>query len=562
MKDQTIPSSAFLGTARARLGQKLGLLIINQFRDYWYWYVVAVVSLYMTHWIQSYLPFLAKELAERVESGFSDLSLWQFAWLALGIIVFRTASRLFFFYPARILQRNLRVELMQKLESKSPYRYKNYSPGQIFQVVGNDMEEIRSLVGFALLQVGNVLIALLVLLPKLIEFNPRLVIGLLPMFLGFVLFALIVSRNRHIYRKMQDAQGDVQNFIMESYVGKKTIHNYHVTSVFTDLFKKSSWNELLYFYRAGIGVAISIPLVPFGVGLSLLWGAHIIFQNDLGASSLVLFSGFVFLFLEPLMFLSWIGVVFTRSIGAWNRTQELVTLLESSSAEEAFLREKNESVPLLFHVDFWEKELEVPIKERSINVLVGATGEGKSHILKQLAEVFKIRRETVSYVSQSPYLYNDTIQGNIFLGHKPSHDELVLAKEYLQIFELDYLDKDLDSLLSLEVGENGKRLSGGQCKRLCLIRSLFSKAQVLLWDDPFSSVDVILERDICQKIFSSPLLKDKTVIMTSHRLTTARRADQLILINKKIGIQESGNAREQLLNKDGYIYAHFKDQLA
>lgn len=554
-------------TTRAKLDQGLGRFILNQFVDFWPYYLGALVSLYFTHWIQSYLPFLAKELAEKVTESIDEISLMQFAWLALGIIIFRTASRLLFFYPARILQRNIRVELVEKIEKNSPLRYSSYSPGQIFQILGNDMEQIRALVGFALLQVGNIIIAMIVLLPKLFEFNPSLVVALLPMFIAFCLFSTIVAQNRYYYRKTQDAQGEVQNFIMESYIGKKTIKNYHAEKPFIKLFDDFSWQELWYFYRAGIGVSFSIPLVPLGVGLSLLWGSHIIFQQDLGTSSIILFSGFIFLFLEPLMFLSWIGIVFTRSIGSWNRIEELVSCLDKKSSHEEYLEKNNnesffnsDPPAMNFHVDFWNQKMKVVIQNNLWTALVGSTGCGKSEVLKQISEILKQKEQKLSYVSQEPYLYNDTIQGNIFLGKEVSSDRLKLAGKLLVLFGLDVLESTPEKLLALNVGENGKRLSGGQAKRLCLVRSLMDGAATLVWDDPFSSVDVILERKIMDDLRSMAVLEEKTVIMTTHRYSTARYCDNLIYLDRDQGLVEFG-PREKLLETGTKTYEHFKDQM-
>lgn len=543
-----------------RLQRSLTGLLLNQFKEFWPYYVGALLSLWATHEIQSYLPFKAKELAEMVESGAESVNVMTFVWLALGIIVFRTSSRLLFFYPARVLQKFLRVELLTRLEKVSPTRYKNYSSGQLFQVLFNDVDQLRALVGFALLQVGNIVIALLVLVPKIIEFNAHLIYALTPMLVSFILFTVIVSRNRHLYKKNQDMQGEVQNYIMESYSGKKTIKNYHAEDSFIEMFKQNSMRELMYFYRAGIGVAFSMPLIPLGVGLSFLWGAWIIKEQALGSSSLVLFSGFVFLFLEPLMFLSWIGVVFARSYAAWTRLKALVDKVALPSNDEVFLKEHNELAHKEFVVSFWEERLEIDLSPMDWTVLVGKTGCGKTYVIQQLAEALRLRGKDISYVAQDPYLYNDTLQANIFLGHDPTQEELDEAYELLKLFGLDYLAPSASKLLGMEVGENGKRLSGGQAKRLSLVRSLMSGATTLIWDDPFSSVDVILERSIITKLKKSRWCQGKTVLLSSHRLSTVVQSDAVIYLDKHEGIVEKGDVQE-LLNAKGKVYDYFEGQV-
>ncbi len=541
-------------------GSLLGFLW-RQFFDFFPLYVGALFCLYGTHWIQSKLPFYAKELADAVDTTMSEISLKKFVYLAIGIIFFRTSSRLLFFYPARLLQKKLRVELLARLENASPNRYQQFSAGELFQVLSSAMEDIRALIGFALLQVGNIIMALIVLVPKLIGFNEKLIIALTPMGVGFIIFTIIASQNKTFFRKAQDLQSEVQNFIIETYNGKQTIKNYHSEHSFVELFKGHSYKELLNGYQAGKRIAFSLPLVPLGLGLSLLWGAVIIKDLNLGASSLVLFSGFVFLFLEPLMFLSWIGVVFARSHGAWGKIKSVTELLDIESDKEKELVSLNQSTAKgEFNIPFWQDEVKLKLQLDFWMVLVGKTGCGKSEVLKQMSDLLKLNKEKISYVAQAPYLYNDTLLRNIFLGHEVTEEKKERAYELMQLFGLDYLEKSKESLFNMEVGENGKRLSGGQSKRLCLVRSLMSEAEFLVWDDPFSSVDLILEKQIVAALRASNYLKNKYLILSSHRLSTVKLCDEVIYLEKDSGVKDSGNIA-QVFSKKGEVYAYFQNQM-
>ncbi len=547
---------------KKRLGQPLLNLLVKQFFEFWYYYLGAFLCLFFTHYIQSELPFIAKELADKVSAG-EDYPVLKLFYLAIGIVIFRTSSRLLFFYPARVLQKLLRVEIIKRLEQSSPYRYFNYSKGQIFQVVGSDLEEVRALIGFALLQVCNIVIAMSVLIPKLMSFNKDVFVALIPMGVAFVLFTIIVSSNRRFYRLTQDFQGEVQNFIIESYLGKRTIKNYHSEKSFVELFKAQSKNELINFYKAGKRVAISIPLVPTGVGLSLIWGAHIIFRDNLGATSLILFSGFVFLFLEPIMFLSWIGVVFTRSAGAWSRVTELVDDLDEPSSMEKKLHDCdriiNGDTSYELKIPFWDQDISMEIDKNKLFIITGETGHGKTELILKIAEMLKSCGKKISYVAQDPYLYNGTILENLELGNTFDSQKLDQAYELLKVFGLDYLAEGREGIFSLVVGEDGKRLSGGQAKRVALVKSLLCDSEVILWDDPFSSVDVVLEKEILEKLFAMNMLEQRTIILTGHRYTTVLLSDKVALVEKENGIREIKKVSE--LDKKGAIFEHFKKQL-
>lgn len=544
-----------------RLDFSFSGLIASQFKEFKLYYFLGIICLIATHKIQSELPFMAKELADLVSSNINELHPSKFFLFALGILIFRTSSRILFFYPARLLQKYLRTELMSKLEEATPARFRHLNSGQLFQYLSGDIDQVRAVIGFVGLQGGNFIIAMFILIPRLIAFNGRLLVALTPMLCSFIIFTYIVSKNRIFFKKTQDMQGEVQNLIMETYTGKRTIKNFHAEESFTTLFAEMSLKELYYFYRSSLGISITMPLITLGIGLSLLWGATIIRSEHLGASTLILFSGFIYLFMEPMGYLSWVGVVVSRSSASWSRLKDLDKILNTAQEAEIDLEFRNKNFKeLIFDLPFWEHSLRLHFIPDQWNVIVAKTGHGKSEVLLKISEVMRKRGLSISLVAQDPYLYNDTIERNIFLGRDPSDEERSIAKNTLKILGLDYLEPNLDKLMALEVGENGKRLSGGQIKRLCLVRSILSEADTLIWDDPFSSVDLILEKEIIHELREQEVLKKKTVILTSHRFSTVKNSDHIIYLDKEVGIVEEGDVRE-LLKPTTKTYEYFQKQM-
>ena len=536
-------------------------LIVSQFKEFKLYYFLGIICLIFTHKIQSELPFMAKELADLVSKNINELHPAKFFWFALGILIFRTSSRILFFYPARLMQKYLRTELMLKLEEATPSRFRHLSSGQLFQYLTGDIDQVRALIGFVGLQGGNFIIAMFILIPKIVKFNSHLLLALTPMLISFFIFTYIVQKNRIYFKKTQDMQGEVQNLIMETYAGKRTIKNFHAEQSFTTLFAEMSLKELFYFYKSSLGISITLPLITLGIGLSLLWGALIIRAEHLGASTLILFSGFIYLFMEPMGYLSWVGVVVSRSSASWNRLKDLDKTLSTILDSEKDLQLRNIGFQdLSFDLPFFEKPLRLDFIPNKWNVIIAKTGHGKSELLFKIAEVMRSRGASISLVAQDPYIYNDTIKRNVFLGKNPSSAEISKAKATLKILGLDYLEPDLDKLMALEVGENGKRLSGGQIKRLCLVRSIMSEANTIIWDDPFSSVDLILEKEIIYQLKSEEILKNKTIILTSHRLSTVRNSDTIIFLDKESGIVEEGSVND-LLKPMTKTYEYFQKQM-
>ena len=190
---------------------------------------------------------------------------------------------------------------------------------------------------------------------------------------------------------------------------------------------------------------------------------------------------------------------------------------------------------------------------------MGKTGCGKSHILTELADILTLKGSKIAYVAQTPYLYNDTMFNNIFLGQKVSEEKKLQALELIKLFALNYLESK-EQIFNMQVGEHGKKLSGGEAKRVCLIRSLMGSSDILIWDDPFSSIDVLLESKIVNSIKDHPQVVNKTVILSSHRLTTVKKSKQVIFVDKSEGIVETGLV-SSILNDKSKVYEYFKDQL-
>ena len=542
-----------------RLSRKFVPMLAHQVREYWPYYFAALLSLVFLHYTQSLVPMMAKELGDKLlgskQSAESQGALY-FVIIGLLIIVFRTLSRNLFFYPARLQQKEIRQEIFETLEIVHPRVYSQYTDGDIFQLTMGDINRVRGLVGFGFLQVCNMIIAFWIFIPKLMELNNKFIFALIPILIGVGIFMFFVYLTRPYQKKDTELMGVIQNFIIESYDAKRTIKNYHAEEAFLNLFNKHSKNELDIFFKSTIERIFGGPAVKFGMGLSLLAGAFIVWNDKMDATSLIFFSGFLFLILEPLMLLSWIGVIVSQGLVGWERLEKLWIDLHADFAPPLL----NENTDSEFVVPFYDKTIAIPIPLHKITVLIGQTGAGKSWCMGEISNILWHQKRRFSYIHQVPYLYNDTISGNIFLGKDPSGPELAMAQELLALFGLDMLASNQEELLKLEVGENGKRLSGGQAKRVCLIRSLLADVDYILWDDPFSSVDLMLEDQILKKIKALKYFENKTIIFTSHRFSTIKHCDEIVYLTPEEGIVAAGETKKIIAQK-GRVSEFFQKQM-
>jgi len=546
-----------------RLSRKFGPWVGHHALEFKWLYLGAFSCLYVLQVFQAQLPQKIRELTLLMSDGdIANASIWIFVGLAIGILIFRTFSRLLFFYPARVQQKTLRMEMLELLEKVPPERYAKKAQGQLFQVLFDDINNLRAFIGFGLLQIGNLIIAAWVLIPKLNETDGYLWPAFIPLFSSVFLFSIMTMINQKIFKKMMDKKGEVQQNIIEAFEAKQTIKNFHREDSFIEKFVNVSGEELDLFYKSAIGFAFTGPYVKLGLGASLLWGGLLIKSRGGGPSDLVFFSGFLYLFLEPIMFLSWVAVVVSQGFAAWKRVKELYFLLDTESAveEEILLIEPHVTDSAIeLEMRYWGNKMMANLPVDKWSVFVGETGSGKSYLLTRIATTLKLKGHKISMVQQEPYLFNDTIGGNLFLGRDVTQTDEDDAKELLKLFQLDSLSINLDEVLNLEVGENGKRLSGGQLKRVALIRSLLSGSKILIWDDPFSSVDIILEKRIVNLLKMNPKWRSRTFIISSHRLTTVRLSDEVIFIERDFGIKTQAPVSVAL--KDVNVSKFFKEQL-
>jgi ATP-binding cassette subfamily B multidrug efflux pump len=539
-----------------RLNRRFFPWLIAHSFEYWYYYSGAFLSLFLLHSYSSELPTMAKNLGDSAMNGtLADIEIKEFFFIAFFILLFRTLSRLLFFYPARIQQRDLRMELVRRIEEAPARNYKDFNEGMLFQTIYNDLNRIRGFMGFALLQLGNFVIASAIFIPKINNFNSEFLWAFTPLIGTVIIFSVLIFFFQPWVKKGMDQYADVQNFLLESYDAKKTIQNYHSENDFKKLFDKLSGIELRTFYISSMGRAFSFPVVKLGVGGSLIWAALIVKNNGLEASDLIYFSSFLFLILEPLLLLSWIGIVASQGYASWVRIKELITSLDQKIEDEWIVNGELESLKL----PLWENLIPLNVPKLKWTVLVGETGCGKSWVLENFALYLSEKNIPYSMIHQEPYLYNDTIVENIFLGLEQTPEKLSLAKFYLKEFGLNILNDNLDELLELELGENGKKVSGGQAKRISLIRSLVSDIDYILWDDPFSSVDLLLESEIINSLRKTSFIQDKTFILTSHRLSTVKSCDEVIYLGKKEGIIEQGTIAN-ILNSQSKVDTFFEKQ--
>ena len=212
-------------------------------------------------------------------------------------------------------------------------------------------------------------------------------------------------------------------------------------------------------------------------------------------------------------------------------------------------------------------KINLTIKQGEKLTIVGMSGSGKSTLVKLLVNFFEptsgilkfnnhssneidkhILRSYINYVPQNPYIFAGTIEDNLKLGNRIN----VTDEDIFNACKIAMIAEDIAKMplqLRTELDENANTLSGGQKQRITIARALLSPAQVLIFDESTSGLDAITEKRLIDNLMQ---LKDKTIIFIAHRLSIAKRTDNiLVLDNGKI--VEQGR-HDELLAQEGYYY--------
>ena len=221
------------------------------------------------------------------------------------------------------------------------------------------------------------------------------------------------------------------------------------------------------------------------------------------------------------------------------------------------------------------KDVSFTLKSGETLAILGKTGSGKSTILDLIGRLYDIDngsvlidgktiselnlyslRQSIGYVPQDAFLFSDTIKNNIKFGKEDATDDEVIeaAKDAKVHKNIIGFSKGYDTVL----GERGITLSGGQKQRVSIARAIIKKPEILLFDDCLSAVDTETEEKILKNLVR--LTKDKTTIIVSHRVSSAKNADKIIVLED--GIITQIGTHENLINTEGYYKELYLKQLS
>ena len=396
---------------------------------------------------------------------------------------------------------------------------------------------------------------------------------------AFLPLANIRKRIKSVMDKSVTAGSAVITAYNESFAGNKTIISYNLAKLQENKFKYILSNifslKIKMIQRTSWLSPMMHVIVSVGIGLAIGYGSHLILTGKITSGNFVSFITALIMLYTPVKSLGNNFNAVQMSFLAIERTFDVLetkpTIKDKENAKT--LSSINNSISIENICFEYIKDKPV-LKNISLNInkgetvaLVGNSGGGKSTIVSLIPRFYDIKsgsikidgidirdytleslRQNIAVVFQDNFLFSGTIKENILLGRQNATDE-----EVKKALEMAYLDEFVASLKdgwNTQIGERGMLLSGGQKQRVAIARAFLKDAPIIILDEATSALDNKAEA-IVQKAIDN-LMKDKTVFVIAHRLSTVQNANKIAVINEG-ELVELGN-HEELINIENGHY--------
>jgi ATP-binding cassette subfamily B multidrug efflux pump len=541
------------------------------------WGGAAVVSYNV---IRVLLPLIVGHAIDDMKQGVTETKIIHHA---LRLLLVAALSAIFLYITRQVIigasreiEYDLRNDLFANLERQSAGFYHTHRTGDIMARTTNDLNAVRQLLGPAIMYSANCLVFTCAALPFMIHISPKLTlwaVGPLPL-----ASVLVQSFGQRIQAMFSDISAKAQ----ENFSGARLIRAFAQEDAEIASFETANREYIsrsMHLVRLMAMLWPSLELVlGLGLMITLLVGGHEVVSHRISVGDFAAFNVYMVQLIWPMIAIGWVVNLFQRGTASVVRIDELLKqqpaiadepgVSSTSQAVEGSIVFRNLSFsyptggPEVLH----GISLEIPAG--SSLAIVGPTGSGKSTLVGLIPRLHDaptgsilidgrpIReyslaqlRGAIGFVPQETFLFSDSIAQNIAFGRPDVAEPEILEAATTAHIAAEILEfpRGFDTL----VGERGITLSGGQKQRTAIARAIIRNPRILILDDALASVDTYTEERILSGL--REVMRGRTTIFISHRISTARNADQIaVLVNGRIA--ELGT-HDELIGRRGYYTA-------
>lgn len=553
-------------------------------------YLVGIVALILVSVLNLIPPMVMGRVIDAITSGRLTqdellLHLFYLLLAAFGMYYLRYVWRMYILGTSYRLGQIMRSRLFEHFTRMSPAFYQNYRTGDLMAHATNDINALTRLAGGGVMSAVDASItALVTLLTMLFSISWQMtLVAILP--LPFMAYATSrLGRKTHkAFGESQAAFSELNNKVQESVSGIKVTKSFGYQS--DELASFQEVNDLTFQKNLQTMKYDSLfdPMVLLFVGssyaLTLLVGAFMVQVGQVTVGNLVTFISYLDMLVWPLMAIGFLFNITQRGKVSYQRIESLLSQ-ESPVKDPESPLDGIENGRLDYAIDRFAFEDEETLRDIHFSLekgqtlgLVGQTGSGKTALIKLLLREYDVDqgaiylnghdirdyrladlRSLMGYVPQDQFLFASSIIDNIRFGNPDLPFSAVEeATQLAQVYQdIQTMPQGFDTV----IGEKGVSLSGGQKQRLAMSRAMILDPDILILDDSLSAVDAKTEFAIIDNLKETR--KDKTTIITAHRLSAVVHAD-LILVMQNGQIIERGT-HEDLLALDGWYAQTYQSQ--
>jgi ATP-binding cassette, subfamily B, multidrug efflux pump len=550
---------------------------------------------------------------------YSPLSRHALGLYCLTIVIAMLVKGIFSFWTrwiligvSREIEFDLRNDLFDRLARLDPEFYVSNRTGDLMSRATNDLNAVRMVLGPGIMYTATTIATSVMALFFMIRLSPALTLWVLLPVPVVVLAVYYFGQTIHrLSERIQAALGALSTRAQENLTGVRVVRAYAQEKSEMQLFEKANRDYVDRNIKLIGSWSLFFPALTALIGLSFVIllgrGGSQVMDRGVSLGTLWSFYAFLGVLIFPIIALGWVTNIFQRGAASMGRLMYVLTaepnIRDGDAAERnaegsngstnaASVEATKTETPIRGEIEFRDLTFAYPsppgsppnepvLHDISLHVpagttlaIVGPTGSGKSTLAALIARLWDAPPETVlidgrpirdypvaelrraiGYVPQDTFLFSETIRENIGFGVDNVLDEHVL--EAAEIASISGEIQGFPDRFSTILGERGITLSGGQRQRTSLARAIARKPKILVLDDALSSVDTATEERILNGLQN--IMRERTTILVSHRVSTVKNADQIVVLRNGRIIERG--THDELLALGGYYADLYQKQL-
>ena len=555
--------------------------------------VFGMIALVLTKAASVLTPQVLRLTIDDLTIGVTVQKLAYYASVIVALAVFggffRFWMRRLLIGVSRRVEYDLRGDYFEHLQTLGSSFYQRWRTGDLMSRAANDISAVRMVVGPGIMYPAETLIVIVGALGFMFAISWKLTLialAVLPLLSYAVkkFGSAIHKRFMAIQEKMSDLSALTQENLSGTRVVKAYAQEDHQRRLFADENEDYFARIMRLVKLSGAFHPLLASLIGIGTALVLWWGGAMVVNEEITLGELVAFLAYLNMLSWPMIALGWVVNIYQRGAASMKR---LTAILD----EEPVLCDGPERFeePVSGRIEFREvsfsytgdgnggrvlRDIDLVIEPGQTVAFVGRTGSGKSTLTRLVARLYdvtdgavlvdghdvrrlslKALRSAVGFVPQESFLFSESVGENIAFGRAEASDNQIA--EAAALAGLDGDIADFPDAYATVVGERGITLSGGQRQRATIARALLVDPPILILDDVLSAVDTETEERILFQL--SSVMKSRTTLLVSHRISTVKGADQICVLDEG-QIVERGT-HEHLITQNGLYASLYEKQL-